>query len=110
MLCTDASLTTEEIVNMYLEKDFVEKVLRTMKTQEEVVPVRHRLERRVMAYVFVMVTAYWLFAALVFMLRESGDRDPWEKSQKLIGSLSRVERMEIILGKQSRIWYLNTRK
>ena len=99
MLCTDPSLTTEEIVNMYLEKDFVEKVFRTMKTQEEVVPVRHRLERRVMAYVFVMVTAYRLIAALVFMLRESGDRDPWEKSQKLIGSLSRVERMEIILGK-----------
>ena len=47
ILCTDPPLKSEEIVNMYLEKDFVEKIFRTMKTQEELVPVRHRLERRV---------------------------------------------------------------
>ena len=107
ILCTDPSLSASEIVNMYLEKDFVEKVFRTMKTQEEIVPVRHRLERRVRAYVFVMVTAYRLIAALVYFLRESGDRDPWETSQKLLDSLSRVERMEIRFGKEHRIWYLN---
>ena len=110
ILCTDPSLSAEEIVNMYLEKDFVEKVFRTMKTQEEIVPVRHRLERRVRAYVFVMVTAYRLIAALVYFLRESGISDPWGNSQKLLDSLSRVERMEITLGKEHRIWYLNIRK
>ena len=110
ILCTDPSLTAEEIVNMYLEKDFVEKVFRTMKTQEEIVPVRHRLERRVRAYVFVMVTAYRLIAALVYFLRESGYREQWETMQKLLDSLSRVERMEITLGKEHRIWYLNIRK
>ena len=109
ILCTDLSLTAEEIVNMYLEKDFVEKVFRTMKTQEEIVPVRHRLERRVRAYVFVMVTAYRLIAALVYFLRESGYREQWETMQKLLDSLSRVERMEITLGKEHRIWYLNIR-
>ena len=60
---------------MYLEKDFVEKVFRTIKTQEEIVPVRHRLERMVRAYVFVMVTAYRLIAALVYFLRESGHKE-----------------------------------
>ena len=110
ILCTDPSLTAAEIVNMYLEKDFVEKVFRTMKTQEEVVPVRHRLERRVRAYVFVMVTAYRLIAALVYMLRETGQNDPWEKSQKMLDSLARVERTEITLGKEHKIWYLNIRK
>ncbi|EQD26718.1 transposase, IS4 family protein, partial [mine drainage metagenome] len=75
ILCTDPSLSAEEIVNMYLEKDFVEKVFRTMKSQEEIVPVRHRLERRVRAYVFVMVTAYRLIAALVYFLRESGEKN-----------------------------------
>ena len=107
ILCTDPSLSASEIVNMYLEKDFVEKVFRTMKSQEEIVPVRHRLERRVRAYVFVMVTAYRLIAALVYFLRESGNKDPWETMQKLLDSLSRVERMEITFGREHRIWYLN---
>jgi len=110
VLCTDPSLSAPEIVNMYLEKDFVEKVFRTMKSQEEIVPVRHRLERRVRAYVFVMVTAYRLIAALVYFLRESGDKDPWETSQKLLDSLSGVERTEITFGKEHKIWYLNLRK
>lgn len=69
VLCTDASLSASEIVNMYLEKDFVEKVFRTAKTQEEIVPVHHRLERHVRLYVFVVVTAYRLIAALVYFLQ-----------------------------------------
>ena len=109
ILCTDPDLSASEIVNMYLEKDFVEKVFRTMKSQEEIVPVRHRLERRVRAYVFVMVTAYRLLASLVFLLGEAGDKDPWESASKLLDHLSRVERMEIVLGKEQKIWYLNLR-
>ena len=105
ILCTDPSLFLGEIVNMYMEK-----VFRTMKTQEEIVPVCHRLERRVRAYVFVMVTAYRLIAALIYFLMESGNSDPWGNSQKLLDSLSRVERMEITLGKEHRIWYLNLGK
>jgi transposase len=93
---------------MYLEKDFVEKAFRTTKTQEGVVPVRHRLERWVRAYVFVMVTAYRLIAALVYAIRESGNRDQWEKSQDLIRYLSRVESTEITLAKERKIWLLNT--
>ena len=81
-----------------------------MKIQEEVVPVRHGLERRVRAYVFVMVTAYRLIAVLVYMLRETGQNDPWEKSQKMLDSIARVERTEITLGKEHKIWYLNIRK
>jgi hypothetical protein len=37
--------------------------------------VRHRLKRRMKAYVFVMVTAYRLIAILVFITIESGERD-----------------------------------
>ena len=105
ILCTDPSLFLGEIVNMYMEK-----VFRTMKTQEEIVPVCHKLVRRVRTYVFVMATVYRLIAALIYFLRESGNSDPWENSQKLLDSLSRVERMEITLGKEHRIWYLNIRK
>ncbi len=48
----------KQINNIYLEKNFAEKVFRSIKTQEEVVSVRHRLKRRMKAYVFVMITAY----------------------------------------------------
>jgi transposase len=92
---------------MYLKKDFVEKVFRTMRTHEEIVPVRHRLERRVRGYVFVMVTACRITAVPLHFLRESGYREQWGTMQELLDSLSRVERMEITLGKEHRIWYLN---
>ena len=62
------------------------------------------------AYVFIMVTAYRLIAALVYMLRETGQNDPWEKSQKMLDSIARVERTEITLGKEHKIWYLNIGK
>ncbi len=104
ILCTDPSLSTEEIVNMYLEKDFVEKVFRAKKTQEEIVPIRQRLERCMRAYFFVTVTAYRLIAALIYFQRESGYGEQWETMQKLLDSLSRVERMEITLGKEHRIY------
>ena len=80
-----------------------------MKSQEEIVPLRNRLERRVRAYVFVMVTAYRLIACLVHLLRESGEKEPWEISQKLLDSLSRVERIEITFGREKKMWYLNMR-
>ncbi len=99
--------SAEEIVNMYLKKDFVEKVFRTMRTHEEIVPVRHMLERRVRGYVFVMVTACRITAVPLHFLRESGYREQWGTMQELLDSLSRVERMEITLGKEHRIWYLN---
>ncbi|EQB68519.1 MAG: hypothetical protein AMDU5_GPLC00010G0059 [Thermoplasmatales archaeon Gpl] len=42
-------------------------------------------------------------ATLVYFLRESRDRDPWETSQKRLYSLSRVGRIEITFGKEHKI-------
>ena len=57
---------------MYSEKDSVDKIFRTMKTQEEIVSLRPRLERGVKTYVSIIVTAYRLIAALVYFMRELG--------------------------------------
>lgn len=46
VLSTDDALDANEVVNEYLEKVFIEKVFRVLKTQEEVEPVRHQLELR----------------------------------------------------------------
>ena len=43
---TDEKLSANDVVRMYLEKDFIEKVFRCIKTDEDIKPVRHRLESR----------------------------------------------------------------
>lgn len=111
ILSTDESLDANEVVNMYLEKDFIEKVFRVLKTQEEVEPVRHRLEHRVRAYLFVCMLAYRLISALLWELKEaSGKEDSWESADMLLQGLGRVERVEVKFGNEIRTWYLNVTK
>ena len=108
ILYTDLSLSEKEVVNTYLEKDFIEKVFRTLKTSEKVEPVRHRLESRVRAYLFVCVLAYMLLADLQHCLRRISDGDDsWERADTLLKKLGRVERVCIRLGHQEKTWYLN---
>ena len=111
LLSTDESLSAKEVVTLYFEKDVVEKVFRTMKTSEEMEPVRHRLERRVRAYMFVCVLAYRLLADLQYCLQMISDQDELDRAGALIRELGRVERVQVRLGHQVKIWYLNlTRK
>jgi hypothetical protein len=91
-----------------LWKDFVEKVFRTLKTTEEMEPVRHRLEQRVRVYIFVCVLAYRLLAYLQWRIEKISDRkDVWKEADAFLHDLERVERVEIRLGHQVRIWHLN---
>jgi transposase len=111
ILCTDKNKDMEEIVNTYLEKDFIEKVFRTIKTDEDVEPVRHRLEHRVRAYIFVCVLAYRLSSTLQWMLKNaSAKEDSWEQASELLRNLGRVERVEVKFGKEIKTWYLNMNK
>lgn len=111
LLSTDASLSPKEIVNIYLEKDFIEKVFRTLKTTEQIEPVRHRLEERVRAYIFVCVLAYRLLAYLQYRLGMiSKKEDTWEGADSLLSELERVERVQVKLGHQVKTWYLNLQK
>jgi hypothetical protein len=113
LLVTDPKVSTKEAVNTYLEKDFIEKGFRAMKTDEEMEPVRHYRERRVRAYEFVQVLALRLRAALRWSLREEAakvGRNPWEYEEDLLKTLGRVERVEVALGRERRIWHLNLMK
>jgi hypothetical protein len=108
LLYKDPVLSTRQVTNLYPEKDIIEKVFRTLKTSEEVVPVRHRLEWRVRAYLFVCVLAYRLLAMLQHRLRKAYPReDTWERSDTLLQELARVERVQVRLGHRVRTWYLN---
>ena len=108
LLSTDESLSSKAVVKTYFEKDFVEKVFRTFKTEEELEPVRHRLENRVRAYMFVCVLAYRLLAALRFRLAEAKiEGNPCEQTFELLRSLGRVERVDVKFGKEVKTYYLN---
>jgi len=111
VLSTDDALDANEVVNEYLEKDFIEKVFRVLKTQEEVEPVRHRLEHRVRAYLFVCMLAYRLLSVLQWKLKEaSGKEDSWESADTLLQALGRVERVELTFGNEIKTLYLNVTK
>jgi transposase len=111
ILSTDETLNASEAVNVYLEKDFIEKVFRVLKTQEEVEPVRHRLEHRVRAYLFVCMLAYRLLSTLQWKLKEaSGREDSWEHADTLLQALGRVERVEVTFGNEIKTLYLNVTK
>ena len=89
----------------------MEKVFRTLKTHEEMEPVRHRLQRRVCGYMFVCMLAYRLLAALRFkLIRIKGKGEKSEQIFELLRELSRVERVEVRFGKEVKTWYLNKTK
>ena len=113
LYATDSSLSASDVVTQYLEKDFVEKVFRCLKTEEEIAPVRHRLEHRVRAYMFVCMLAFRLLSVLQALL----DAKPRKKLKKkssvpvraheVLNTLKRVQRVEVKLGNQVKTWYLN---
>ena len=107
ILSTDDSLSASEIVNTYLEKDYIGKVFRHLKTDEEIETVRHRLERRVRAYIFLLVLSYRIASALHWKMSTMTKGNAWDDMDDLLRRLSRVERVEISLGKEGRVWYLN---
>jgi hypothetical protein len=108
LLCTDERMTAIEVVRAYFSKDFVEKLFRTLKTDLEVEPVRHRLEHRVRAYLFVCMLAYRLAAALRWQVEMAGvEEDAAEYLDDLLRDLSRVEKVEVRLGNEARTWFLN---
>ncbi len=107
ILSTDDTLNAAEIVNTYLEKDYIEKVFRHLKTDEHIEPVRHRLERRVRAYIFLLVLSYRIASTLHWKMSPVSQGNAWDAMDELLRKLSRVERVYISLGRENKVWYLN---
>jgi hypothetical protein len=108
LLCTDKTMDAREMVETYFSKDFVEKVFRTLKTDVDIEPVRHRLGPRVRAYIFVCMLAYRLVMALRWLLLENGVTEKTsEFMDRFLEELWEVERIEVRLGGQKKNWNLN---
>lgn len=108
LLCTDETMDANDAVETYFSKDFAEKLFRTLKTNVGIEPARHRLAPRVRAYIFVCMLAYRLLMALRWALIEKGVTEKTsEFMDRLLEELWEVDRMEIVLGGQTRTWFLN---
>ncbi|MEI6842636.1 MAG: IS1634 family transposase [Methanomicrobiales archaeon] len=104
---TDEQLSAAEVVRMYLEKDFIEKVFRCIKTDEEIKPFRHRLETRVRAIIFISILAFRLLAALRWMINSSDSSNVTLSTSEFLKKLSRVQVLEADLGKEIDRFYVN---
>jgi len=64
LLFSTKNLSSEEAVKAYFEKDLIEKAFKTLKGIVELRPVRHWLEDRVKAHVFICYLSYLLLSLL----------------------------------------------
>jgi transposase len=67
---TTASLTKEDMVKHYFDKDLVEKAFHSLKGIVRVRPIRHWLYNRVTAHVFICYLSYLLLSLLKLRLEK----------------------------------------
>lgn len=72
VLFSTKKLSIEQIVKPYFEKDKVEKAFRSLKSVLGLRPIRHWLEERVKAHIFICYLSYLLLSMLEFKLKNSG--------------------------------------
>jgi transposase len=110
LYATNKEISAHDVVMMYLNKDYVEKFFRDTKSENEIAPVRHQLESRVRASMFVGVLAYRLKAALAFLIKSSESKDIVYSPSEFIKFLGRVERAEVKHDDQSEFFFFNLSK
>jgi len=110
LYATNTELSAQDVVMMYLNKDYVEKFFRITKSENEISPIRHQLEQRVRASMFVGVLAYRLKAALTFFIKSSKSKDIAYSPSEFIKLLGRVERAEVEHDDQSQFFFFNLAK
>ena len=103
LYASDPSLSASDVVQMYFERDFVEKTFRDLKTFEEIAPIRHRKESRVLGIMFVCSLALRLKIALRKMLKENCKQKI--SAEMLLKKLGHVHRVTLQKDKEVEIWY-----
>lgn len=103
LYASDPSLSATDVVRMYFERDFVEKVFRDLKTFEEIAPIRHRKESRVLGIMFVCTLALRLKIALRTMLETVGEKNV--SAEMLLKQLGRVHQVVLQKDTEVEVWY-----
>jgi hypothetical protein len=74
MLTTDTELSGPEVVKVYKSLAVVERAFRTIKGPIRVRPVRHHLDRRIRAHLYVCILAYLVERWVQLKVREGGEK------------------------------------
>jgi hypothetical protein len=105
---TDTTLRATEVVNEYRERDFVEKIFRTLKTDLKLAPVCHGKNPRIRAIFFVNMMALWLRKAYDYQLNLVPKKKRTYGNDELLQRLKRVEYVEVTSTERGKVfWYLN---
>jgi transposase len=84
LISTDLNMSAEDIVLAYRDKDKAEKAFRNLKTFIKIRPIRHWLDQRVKAHIFLCVLAYLLESVLEYKVRKMGySMTGWELLERL---------------------------
>lgn len=110
LYASDSSLEARDVVQLYMEKDYVEKVFMVLKSDEDIQPIRHRLECRVRAYMLVCLLAYRLKAALRHAFDSADSKKVTMSTSVFLKKSARIESIEVNLGKEVEIFYVNVSK
>lgn len=106
LYASDPKLTATEIVQAYFERAFIEDVFYDLKSFEEIAPVRHRLETRVLGIMFVCTLALRLKVALRTMM-ESVNPEKKLSPETLLKKLQRVEQVDFRIGDEVDVRFVN---
>jgi len=108
LYASDPSLSADDVVKLYFERDYVEKVFRDLKTFEEIAPIRHRKESRVLGIIFVCTLALRMKIALRTILSDM--REPIMSTEMLLKQLHRVNQVDIQMDEDIQVWYVGLQK
>jgi transposase len=106
LYASDPELTATEIVHAYFERAFIEDVFYDLKSFEEIAPVRHRLETRVLGIMFVCTLALRLKVALRTMMN-SVKSEKKLSPETLLKKLQRVEQVDFHIGDDVDVRFVN---
>ena len=108
MLTTDTEKPVPEAVKLYKSLSVVERAFRTIKGPIKVRPVRHRLDRRIRAHLYVCLLSYLLGRWLEVKVREEGE-ERWAHmtAERVLDSVREGSVQEVgIRGTKVRRWKL----
>jgi transposase len=108
LYASDPTLSADDVVKLYFERDYVEKVFRDLKTFEEIAPIRHRKESRVLGIIFVCTLALRLKIALRTMLADL--KETTVSVGMILRQLSRVNQVDFQIDEEIQIWYVGLQK
>jgi transposase len=108
LYASDPTLSAHDVVRLYFERDYVEKIFRDLKTFEEIAPIRHRKESRVLGIMFVCTLALRLKIALRTMLAEL--KNFKISAEILLKQLGRVSQVDFQMEKEVQVWFVGLQK